>query len=397
MADDSDTPTDDAAETAADAPRPDGERLVVGFDLGGTKMLSYLFDASRTGDPSEKKGGDKKTVGKGSYLKLARARKKTHGQRGRDAGLDRIIATIHESLEEGGRQPDELTAIGIGCPGPIDMDDGVLLDPPNLPWGRTEVRKALHKEFGCPVSVLNDVDAGVFGEYRFGAGRKSRCLVGIFPGTGVGGGCVYQGAVFRGATSSVMEVGHVRVDPEGPLCGCGERGCLEAVASRLAIAANSAKAAYRGEAPHLFENAGADLKEIRSGAISDAVEAGDAAVVAIVDEAARQIGFAAAGLIHTIGPDVIVLGGGLVEALPDQITKIVEKTAREHVMKAYQKSFEVRVAQLGDDAGALGAAAWAMKQIADEAAENAQIELEKKLVRQLEKHIESESESGTDD
>ena len=355
MADDS---SDDAKTDSEDSDAAGGEQLVIGFDLGGTKMLSYLFDASKTAED----GGDKKSPGKDSYLKLARARKKTHGQRGRDAGLERIVNTIQESLDEAGRKADELTAIGIGCPGPIDMDEGILLDPPNLSWGRTDIRKHLHKEFGCPVYVLNDVDAGVFGEYRFGAGRDARCLVGIFPGTGIGGGCVYEGSVFRGAKSSVMEIGHVRVDPEGPLCGCGERGCLEAVASRLAIAANSAKAAYRGEAPHLYEDAGADLKEIRSGAISGAVEAGDEAIVNIVNEAARQIGFATAGLVHTIGPDVVVLGGGLVEALPDHITKIVEKTAREHVMKAYQKSFEVTVAVLGDDAGALGAAAWAMKQ-----------------------------------
>ena len=338
---------------ASDTKSDDGDSsLIIGFDLGGTKMLSYLFDTAE--GATDEKGFDK----------LARARKKTHGQRGREAGLGRIVDTIAESLSEAEKKPSDLAAIGIGCPGPIDMDDGVLLDPPNLSWGRTEVRKHLEKEFGCPVFVLNDVDAGVFGEYRFGAGRDARCLIGIFPGTGIGGGCVYEGSVFRGATSSVMEVGHVRVDPEGPLCGCGERGCLEAVASRLAIAANAAKAAYRGEAPHLFDDAGADLKEIRSGAISGAVEAGDKAVIRIVDEAARQLGFATAGLVHTMGPDVVVLGGGLIEALPDHIPPIVEQVARDHVMKAYRDSFKVKVAKLGDDAGALGAAAWAKKQIA---------------------------------
>ena len=326
------------------------QQLTIGFDLGGTKMLSYLFDTAKTD--------------KNGYDKLARARKKTHGQRGRDAGLSRICDTINESLDEAKKAAEELTAIGIGCPGPIDMDAGTLLDPPNLGWGLTEVKKHLEKEFGCPVFVLNDVDAGVFGEYTFGAGKDARCLVGIFPGTGIGGGCVYEGSVFRGAMSSVMEVGHVRVDPEGPLCGCGQRGCLEAVASRLAIAANASKAAYRGEASHLYDDAGADLKEIRSGAISSSIEKGDTVVEHIVREAARQIGISVAGLIHTLGPDVVLLGGGLVEALPDLITKVVDETARDRVMKAYRKSFKVKVAALGDDAGALGAAAWARKQLA---------------------------------
>ena len=338
------------ADDSDDASSNDSEELLIGFDLGGTKMLSYLFDAASPDDD-------------GVYKKLARSRKKTHGQRGREAGLDRICETIAESLDEAKRKPDELSAIGIGCPGPIDMDDGSLIDPPNLGWGPTEVRKRLEKEFGCSVFVMNDVDAGVFGEYSFGAGQGSRCLVGIFPGTGIGGGCVYEGSIFRGASSSVMEVGHVQVDPEGPLCGCGERGCLEAVASRLAISANSAKAAYRGEAKHLFEDAGADLKQIRSGAISDAIKNGDTVVEDIVREAARQIGIATAGLIHILGPDVILLGGGLAEALPELMQRIVEQTARGRVMKAYRKSFKVKVAALGDDAGALGAAAWARKQL----------------------------------
>lgn len=336
--------SDSQEETNPVEAEPDEKSALVGFDLGGTKMLSHIYDAD--------------------FNRLGRERKKTHGYRGPKAGVERIIEVIRLALDDADCSPKNLRGIGIGCPGPVSMDDGVLLGPPNLGWGVTKIAAPLKAEFDCPVFVVNDVDAGVFGEYRFGAAKKARCAVGVFPGTGIGGGAVYEGSIFRGAGASCMEIGHVQVDPEGPLCGCGQRGCLEAVASRLAVAANSAKAAYRGEAKHLLENAGTDLKEIRSGAIAEAFKH-DRVIEDIVKEAARQIGLAVAGVVHLLGPDVVVLGGGLVEALPGPFLEIVSDVANGRVMPAYRKSFKVREAELGDDAGVLGAAAWAEKQLAE--------------------------------
>jgi glucokinase len=293
---------------------------------------------------------------------LGRERRKTKGWSGQEEGLSRIIETIDAALADGGVGRDRLAGIGIGCPGPVDMERGELLDPPNLGWSHVRIGRRLADEFGCEVSVLNDVDAGVYGEYRFGAAKEARCVVGIFPGTGIGGGCVYHGEILHGTGITCMEVGHIQVVPDGPLCGCGQRGCLEAVASRLAIAANSAKAAYRGEAPHLFEAAGTDLGKIRSGALASAVKAGDDAVRRIVREAARTIGIALAGIIHVLGPDLVLLGGGLVEAMPELFIDQVGKAARKRVMPALQSIFEIHVSTLGDDAATLGAAAWAQHQ-----------------------------------
>ena len=330
-------------------------RLFVGFDLGGTKMLAHVYEVEASdsaGEPAKAK----------AYEKIGRERKKTHGYRGPEAGVERIVEVITSALEDAGREAKDLTAIGIGCPGPVDMERGVLVGPPNLGWGETDIAGPLTKAFGCPAFVVNDVDAGMYGEYRFGAAAGSRCAVGIFPGTGVGGGCVHEGRIFRGAAASCMEIGHVCVDPGGPLCGCGQRGCLEAVASRLSIAAQAAKAAYRGEAPHLFEDAGTDLREIRSGAIANGVEK-DPVIRDIVAEAGRQIGLATASLVHLLGPDVIVLGGGLAEAIPKLLVKTVEDAAKDRVMPAYRKSFKVVTAELADDAGVLGAAAWADREV----------------------------------
>jgi glucokinase len=160
-----------------------------------------------------------------------------------------------------------------------------------------------------------------------------------------------------------MEIGHMQILPKGPRCGCGRRGCLEAVASRLAIAAEASKAVYRGQAPNLKEAAGTDLSKIRSGALAKSIEAGDTAIERIVKEAAGYIGVAIAGTINLLSPDTVVLGGGLVEAMPKLIVGAVEKVTARVVMPSFVDTYRIVVAELGDDATVTGAAAWAQHQI----------------------------------
>ncbi len=310
----------------------------VGFDLGGTKMLATVFD--------------------GSFKKLGRERKRTKGAEGAEAGLARIIQSIDSALKDAKVEREQLAGIGMACPGPLDLNRGVLLDAPNLGWKNVPIKEHLEREYGCPVTILNDVDAGVYGEYRFGAGRKARCVIGVFPGTGIGGGCVYEGRIIRGKVGSAMELGHLPVDRNGPRCGCGRRGCLEAVASRLAISAAAAAAAYRGQAPYLMKECGTNLANIRSSVLADSIKAGDKVVEQIVRDAAHAIGIALGGVINLMLPEVVVLGGGLVEAMPKLFTEEVSNAARQTVMPAFEESFKVLAAKLGDDATSLGAAAW---------------------------------------
>ncbi len=317
----------------------------LGFDLGGTKMLAQVYD--------------------GSLKLLGRDRRKTKASSPTESGLDRIIETIRAALANANIEQERLAGIGIGCPGPVDMAKGVLLNPPNLNWTEVPVGERLQEEFGCDVRVLNDVDAGLYAEYCFGAAQGVRCAVGVFPGTGIGGGCIYKGEILHGSHTTCMEIGHTQVMPDGPLCGCGRRGCLESLASRLAIAANAARAVYRGEAPKLKEIAGTDLAEIRSGALAEAIGADDKVVREIIKEAARHIGISVATVIHILSPDVIVLGGGLVEAMPDLFIEQVGKAARKRVMAAFKDTFRVEASELEDDAVALGAAAWAKHKLAD--------------------------------
>ena len=318
----------------------------LGFDLGGTKMMAAVLDKD--------------------FRIIGSHRVKTKGLEGAKEVLGRIVETIEEALREAKVQAEELGGIGVGCPGPLDLDQGIILHAPNLGWHNVALKETLEKKFKCPAVIANDVDTGTYGEYRFGAARKARCAVGVFPGTGIGGACIYKGRIFRGKTSSCMEIGHIKVEREGRLCGCGQRGCLETVASRLAISAEAAMAVYRGEAPHLHDIAGTDISDIKSGALAKAIKAGDAVIERIVRRAARHLGTAIASVVNLLAPDVVVLGGGLVEAMPDLFLKEIEKAVEDEAMKSFTRSLKIVAAELGDNATVMGAAGLAAEAAAEE-------------------------------
>jgi glucokinase len=292
----------------------------LGFDLGGTKMMAAVFNRD--------------------FKVVALARAGTKGVEGVREVLARIQATIADALREAGLDASRLGGIGVGCPGPLDLDRGVILQAPNLSWHNVPLRTALEKKFKCPTVIANDVDAGTYGEYRFGAGRGGRCVI-------------------RGRTGSCMEIGHLRVEPEGRLCGCGRRGCLESVASRLAISAEAAAAVYRGEAPALQQLAGTDLAQIKSGTLAKSIRGGDTAIESIVRSAARHVGMAVADVVNLLAPDIVVLGGGLVEALPAIVLGEARTAICGQAMKAFTKGLKIVAAELGDNATATGAAALA--------------------------------------
>lgn len=320
-------------------PSATSDRCWVGFDLGGTKMLAIVTDEK--------------------FQPIARKRRKTRSDEDNSTGMGRVINTIERVLEEAGIPKERLAGIGIGCPGMLDLDRGIVRDAGNLGWLDEPVQAQLEKAFGCPAVILNDVDAGVYGEYRFGAAKEAHTALGVFPGTGVGGGMIYEGRIFRGKNSSCLEVGHVQVIPDGPRCSCGRQGCLEAVSSRLAISAAAAQAVFRGQAPKLAELTGTDLANIRSGMLVESIKKGDKIIEQIVKDAAGHLGTAIGGLVHVLAPDVIVLGGGLVEAMPELYVEQVTSAAKKWVLTPYSKTYEIVAAKLGDDAVALGAAAWA--------------------------------------
>jgi len=311
----------------------------IGFDLGGTKMLASVFDAE--------------------FHPLGSSRQKTKGLYGAKAVLSRIQHAIEMAIEDANVAPSRIAGLGFGFPGPLDLNRGVVLSAPNLGWHNVMLKRWLDKHFPFPSLVVNDVDAGTYGEYCFGAGRGARCLVGVFPGTGIGGACIYEGRLIRGASMSAFEIGHLQVQVRGRLCGCGKYGCLETVASRLAIAADVTAAIYRGEAAVMRELAGTDLASVKSAVLAEAIKKGDATVEAIVRNAARLLGLGVAAAVNLMAPDRVVLGGGLVEAMPKLYLEEVQRGMEPATTSAFLQDVRLRSAALGDNAGVLGAAALA--------------------------------------
>ncbi len=313
----------------------------IGVDLGGTKILAVVYNDQ--------------------FQPIGRARKKTKAREGVEAGLKRVRDVIDEAMKGAQIVPSQVKGLGIGVPGPLDYEKRIVRVAPNLGWKNVPIAEYLERHFDFPVVLNNDVDAGVFGEYRFGAGENARCLVGIFPGTGIGGGCVYEGRLLRGTNWSCMEIGHIPLVPAGPLDGAGNPGSLEGMASRLAISGLAAQAAFRGQAPNLLDIAGTDLASIRSGQIAAAIKKGDKSVEDIVDQACYYLAMGVVTVVHLLGPNVIVFGGGLVEELGDLMLPQIEKIARKRILPSLRDVFKICPAKLGDDAGVRGAAALAQQ------------------------------------
>ncbi len=308
---------------------------IVGLDIGGTKTMAVVFDRE--------------------FNAIGRCRKKTRSGSSDEPPEDRICRIVQLALEDAGK-PD-ISAIGAGSPGPLDPASGVIIDTPNLGWRNFPLADLLSNEFGVPVVVDNDVNVGTYGEWRFGDVSDCRHLVGVFPGTGVGSGIIIDGRLYHGFSGAAGEIGHMTLQVDGPYCGCGKRGCVEALASRLAIAKEAAALAAREDAPYIAENYGTDLQNIRSGALARAVAAGDSKVEAVVRKAAYYNGIAVANVINILSPEAVVLGGGLVEAMEVLFIEEVNRAVEEHAMPFLRKNVRIVPATLGDDAVVLGAAA----------------------------------------
>ena len=310
---------------------------IIGFDLGGTKMIAAVLDA------------------KGQIV--AQAKDKTRGEAPPEAIFGQVVGLIHKVLDKAELAPASLLGIGIGSPGPLDRARGVILETPNLNLHRFPLKARLEKEFGCSALVENDVNAGTYGEFRFGAAQGFRHVLGIFPGTGIGGGLVLNGELYVGATGAAGEVGHMILQIGGPLCGCGQYGCLEALASRTAMAKDAVALAANGTSPVIFAEAGTDFKAIGSKVLKKAVQNGDQQVGRLVERAAEFLGIGMANCVNLLSPEVIVIGGGLIEKFGHDYLKVAERSMRAHAMPFLVQKVKVVAAKLGDEAVVRGAAA----------------------------------------
>ncbi len=312
------------------------DSYMVGVDMGATKVLIALVDSE------------------GRIL--VREKRRTKPDKGPDLFIDRIVDGILSAIDGSGISMKRIEAIGVGAPGPLDPDRGVILSAPNLKWTDVPLKDLMEKRLKKPVFVDNDVNMGTLGEYVAGAGQGVSDLVGIFVGTGIGGGLILNGKLYRGFNKNAGEIGHMVILEDGPLCGCGNRGCLEALASRTSIVRDIRSAIESGESSVIPDLVDGDLSEIRSGVLARALREKDPVAVRVLEGAARHLGVAVANIVNLLSPEVVVLGGGVMEAMGSHLLPIVQDTAKTHAFPQAMKDVRIITAELEDDAAVLGAA-----------------------------------------
>ena len=229
----------------------------------------------------------------------------------------------------------------------IDQDRGIVLFTPNLPWRDYDMASSMRKKFGVPFYVGNDVNLGVLGEYHFGAGRGYKNIVGFFVGTGMGGGLVLNGSLYTGNQFKAAEYGHMVLDPEGPLCNCGQRGCLEAFSSKQGMSAYIRQQAARGRETLMAEAVQEGV--FRSKKLKKALEAGDKVAMEAVDRACHWLAVAAGNMINIFSPDLVLLGGGVIEAVGDLFLEKVLAEVDRYCMPLIRSTVDIKIADLGDD------------------------------------------------
>ncbi len=311
------------------------KKYSIGIDLGGTKILIALVNRE-TGEVA------------------ASVKKKTKKDKGPKNIIKKMLDGIEELMEESGVSQDEISSIGVGAAGQVDRVNGILIGAPNLDCYDLNIKQQLEEHFNISVHLGNDVEIAAIGEMKFGAAKGYDDFVCIFVGTGVGSSIVKKGEIIYGATGTAGEIGHVIVDLNGRPCGCGAHGCLEAYASRSAIERRIEGALRKGRKSCILDYLEGG-KSITSGMIQKAIERDDELVIQCVTEAAEYLSGGLASVINFVNPKLIVLGGGLIEAVDFFYQKTIKK-ARAKSLPVPAEKIEFKKATLGDFSGVIGAA-----------------------------------------
>ncbi|MBK9138507.1 MAG: ROK family protein [Verrucomicrobia bacterium] len=315
---------------------------VVGVDLGGTKILAGVFDEKLNC--------------------LAKTKLSTKAVRGVEAVIERIARCVRDAVDEADLNLKQVRAVGIGAPGASDPQSGTVLFAPNLPgWTDVPLKKLLEKELSVPVFIENDCNIQALGVHEKELKGRPRHMVGIFLGTGIGAGLILEGKLYSGFNRTAGEIGHMVLEVGGPKCGCGNKGCFEALASRTAMFKRIQAAVKEGQKTLLTEMLGPGLEDMRSGDLRKAIRRGDKFVEKVVEEAAEYTGIAIANVINLLNPEVVVVGGGVMDALEDEMLAIIVETAHDYAMEGTAKDIEIIASKLGDDAGITGGAVLARR------------------------------------
>lgn len=315
-------------------------RYALAVDIGGTKILVAMV--SETGEI------------------IARHRADTP-ERGVDAVLQVIAASAEAVRGQSGVRADEILGVGVGAPGPLDPRLGIVFEAPNLAgWRDVPLAELLASRLAMPVCIEHDATAAALAEWWIGAGRLVHDVVYVTVSTGVGGGIIMDDRVIHGVTGTAGEVGHMTIEIDGPRCHCGNRGCLEVLASGPAIARMAREAIASGRPSALLEMAGGNVDAISAATVEEAARAGDVVANDVFDRAGTYLGIAVANLINLLNPARVIIGGGVSKA-GDLLFTPLRRTARERALERPARDAEIVSAVLGDDVGAIGAAAVAFQ------------------------------------
>ncbi|MCR8963931.1 ROK family glucokinase [Brevibacillus halotolerans] len=315
------------------------KRMIVGVDIGGTTIKIALLDPN------------------GEII--TKTQIPTPVSEGEDAIIGQMTNTIDQLMAEQGFTKEEAYGIGIGVPGPVDTDTGFVYEAVNLGIKDTALKAKTEALTGLPTYVENDANAAALGEMWCGAGQGTDNLVAITLGTGIGGGIIIDGKIVHGVKGVGGEIGHVTVNPDGPLCNCGKKGCMERYGSATAIIVGIETAAKEGRSAYLAKQ----LTEKGSLTAKDAFDAateGDLAAQEVIDQAAFYTGFGLSHIANLLNPAKIVIGGG-VSAAGDALFSLIRKSFDTYTWKIAADSCEILPATLGNDAGVIGAG-WLVKQ-----------------------------------
>ncbi len=266
--------------------------------------------------------------------------------------LPNLDAQVKDLLDHSGIHFDQVCAIGIGVPGPVIVDAGSVGAPPIMPgWDGYPIRSHLESMWGVPVSLGNDAEFGALGEWAAGAGRGAKNLVYIKVGSGVGAGLMLDGAIYRGTTGCAGEIGHIAIMESGPVCTCGNRGCLEAVAGGWAIARQAREAVKSGKRTQL---SALDLENITARDVAAAARLGDLVAQQIVTEAGAHLGVAVASLVNLVNPSMVVVGGGVAQ-LGDLLLEPIRNAVRIRSLRSAAQAVRINAAVLGRRSTSVGA------------------------------------------
>ncbi|KYH29062.1 MULTISPECIES: ROK family protein [Clostridium] len=310
------------------------DNYVIGIDLGGTKISGAVADF------------DGNIVSQYTIP--------TKAEEGEEAVLQRIILVIEKVIEESKVAKDKIVTIGIGSPGPLDAKEGKIITTPNLPFRNFNLVKPLKDKFNIPVYLDNDANVAAMGEYIFGAGKGTSNMIFVTVSTGIGGGAILNGKIYRGNTSNALEIGHMTLEKDGPRCNCGNYGCAEALASGTAIGRLAKEEIAKGVKTSLttYEN-------VTSYEVFKEAEKGDAVAKAVLDKALNYLGICIANIIVSFDPEMVIIGGGVSKG-GDIVFKKVQEVVNKRCFKSMAESTKIVPAGLGTNAGLMGAVALAI-------------------------------------